>query len=80
MPDPTPDRWEYTFATWPEEQSPRWNAAVYKLWLDGCLNGFIAMEYTEREFNDFREELAKCGISLREISRRPILKEWETIL
>ena len=62
--------WEYCFAVWPDEESPRWNRAVYDLWENG-LNGFQEMHFTQRAFNDFREDLARCGISLREITRRP---------
>jgi hypothetical protein len=65
--------WEYCFATWPEETSPRWNRAAFKLW--DSLKGFMEMEFTERQFNDFREDLAKCGISLREITRRPHVRD-----
>lgn len=71
--------YEYEFATWPDEQSPRWNKAVYDLWRAGHFNGIIVMEFTERAFNDFREELAKCGLSLREIGRRPLVFA-ETVL
>lgn len=63
--------YEYEFAVWPDETSPRWNRAVYDVWRAGRLHGIIVMEFAEREFNDFREELAKCGLTLREIARRP---------
>lgn len=63
--------YEYEFAVWPDEQSPRWTPAVYSLWKAGRLHGIVVMEFTERDFNDFREDLAKCGLSLREIGRRP---------
>lgn len=62
-------RYAYCFSVWPEEQHPRWTPAVYALFRH--LTGRVEMEFDERGFNDFREELCKCGLSLREIERRP---------
>ncbi len=42
--------------------------------LYSMLSRRLVMEFTEREFNDFREELGKVGIALREIERAPHLE------
>lgn len=67
----TPDRvYSYSFAVWPDETSPRWNRAVFDLFRLMCTR-VGGWDMTEREFDDFREDLAKCGLTLREIERVP---------
>jgi hypothetical protein len=61
--------YEYSFSTWPDEECSRWNRATFALFK--MLTGRIVMEFTERAFNDFREDLAKVGLTLREIERVP---------
>ena len=60
---------DYSFSVWPDEESPRWNRAAFDLFR--MLTARVVMEFTERAFNDFREELAKVGLALREIERTP---------
>lgn len=64
-------RYDYSFSVWPDETSARLKdcRAIFDLFR--MLNGRIVMDFTEREFNDFREELAKVGFTLREIERQP---------
>lgn len=59
--------YDYCFTVWPDETSPRWNRAAFKLF--SALACRVALEFTEQEFNEFREELAKMGLTLREIER-----------
>lgn len=60
----------YTFSAWPDEFSPRMKAcpAVFKLFRQVMR---MEQQFTERKFNDFREQLAQVGITLREIERFP---------
>ncbi len=64
---------DYGFVAWPDEASPRIvaNKAVFNLFQ--IMMSRVVMEFTERDFNDFREELSKLGITLREIERSPHL-------
>jgi hypothetical protein len=64
---------DYCFSVWPDETSGRMvgNGAVFPLFR--AIRSRVVMEFTEREFNDFREELAKVGLTLREIERAPHL-------
>ncbi|MBX9581006.1 MAG: hypothetical protein K2X87_11915 [Gemmataceae bacterium] len=63
-------RYEYRFNVWPDEESPRWNTAAYDVFR--MLGGrVVALDFTEREFNDFREDLSRVGLTLREIERVP---------
>ena len=59
----------YSFSVWPEEQHPRWTRPVFDLFR--MMYTRTVEIFTEREFNDFREELAKCGLTLREVERSP---------
>jgi hypothetical protein len=43
--------------------------AVFKLF--ELIKSRVVMEFTERDFNNFREDLAKVGLTLREIERVP---------
>lgn len=63
-------RWDYSFSFWPEERSPRWNWAGYALFkLLG--QSRVVMDFTEKDFEEFRESLVKTGLTLREIERVP---------
>lgn len=66
--------YDYAFTVWPDETSPRMcsNKAVFRLFK--FLTSRCVMEFSERDFNDFREELAKVGLTLREIERAPHLE------
>lgn len=65
--------YDYSFSVWPDENSPRMrpNNAVFDLFRHMFARN--VMQFTEREFNDFRDELAKVGLTLREIERAPHL-------
>ena len=65
--------WTYTFSVWPSERDPRNKDALFSLFK--IMGSFVAMEFTEQAFDDFRQELAECGLSLREISRHPYMHE-----
>lgn len=65
--------YEYLFSAFPMAQHPRNTKAVFVLFQN--LTTMIVEEMTEREFNDFREELAKAGYELHEITRKPKLSE-----
>lgn len=64
-------KYDYTFAVWPDETNPRVRAYTAIFCLFRHMNTRSTMEFTEREFNDFREELFKVGLTLREIERVP---------
>ncbi len=66
--------YDYGFTVWPDEISPRMreNDSVRTLFHHMSMRQ--VMEFTERQFNDFREELAKVGLTLREIERVPHLE------
>lgn len=64
--------YEYSFSAWPDEECRRWNPATFSLFK--MLTRRTVMEFTERAFNDFREDLAKVGLALREIERVPHLE------
>lgn len=57
----------YSYAAHPDPRSPQWNRAAFELFRHAIIR--TEDQYTEREFNDFREELSKCGIELCEIER-----------
>ena len=65
---------DYSFCVWPDEASPRnrANSAIFALFHHMMMRQ--VMEFTELEFNDFREELSKVGLTLREIERVPHLE------
>jgi len=65
---------DYGFCVWPDETSPRMraNKAVFDLFRHMQMRQ--VMEFTERQFNDFREEISKVGLTLREIERVPHLE------
>lgn len=66
--------YDYGFSVWPDETSPRMRAsrAVFDLFRHIMTRS--VMPFTEREFNDFREEISKVGLTLREIERVPHLE------
>ena len=64
--------YDYAFTVWPDEESHRWNPSCYELFR--MLAGRVVLEFTERQFNDFREGVAKAGLTLREIERQPHLE------
>jgi hypothetical protein len=68
-------RYVYEFSAWPAERS--FNRAVYDLFRQ--MTTRIAMEFTEEEFDLFRDALNSNGITLREISRVPY-QEPEPVL
>lgn len=63
--------YEYTFSVWPDETSPRMRSCRQVFDLFRMMLSRVVMEFTEREFNDFREEISKVGLTLREIERIP---------
>jgi hypothetical protein len=63
-------QWEYEFSVWPAERG--FSRAVYKLF--EFLNTRVVMEFTENDFNLFRDALNNHGITLREIERRPYVR------
>ena len=60
-------KWIYEFSVWPAERG--FNKAIYELFRH--LSTRIAMEFTEEEFDLFRDALNGHGITLREIGRVP---------
>lgn len=64
--------YDYGFCVWPDEECRRWTKAAFELFR--MLNVRVTMEFTERSFSDFREELAKMGLALREVERVPHLE------
>ena len=62
---------DYGFSVWPDETSPRMRTSRAVFDLFGNLNARSLMQFTERAFNDFREDLAKVGLTVREIERAP---------
>ncbi len=59
--------YDYHFAVWPDEENPRWHKPIFDLFR--LLNTRCVMEFTEHDFNNFREDLFKLGFTLREIGR-----------
>lgn len=66
--------YDYGFSVWPDETSPRMRENVAVRALFHHMSMRQVMEFTERQFNDFREELVKVGLTLREIERAPHLE------
>lgn len=64
--------YDYCFCVWPDAASRRWNRSVFALF--EAMKFRIVLEFTERGFNDFREELSKVGLALCEIERSPHLE------
>lgn len=64
-------KWEYSFTAWPDETSPRNKQCPEMFQLFKLMANRIVLEFTEKEFNDFRENLSKVNITLREIERIP---------
>lgn len=64
-------KYEYTFSVWPDEESPRWRGKVAVFHLFNMLKQRITFEFTESQFREFRNELAMCGFTFREIERVP---------
>jgi hypothetical protein len=62
---------DYSFSVWPDEQNQRNNKAVFALF--EYLKTRIVMEFTEKQFNNFSEELSKVGLILHETERIPHL-------
>lgn len=69
--------WEYSFSVWIEEGHPRINRSVVQLL--SVMNYRIVMKFTPAEFREFRDEISKFGLSLREIERVPFTLP-ETVL
>lgn len=71
--------YDYGFTVWPDETSPRMkdNRSIFDLFRHMAMRQ--VMEFTELEFNDFREDLSKVGLTLREIERS-VHTEPETVL
>lgn len=63
--------YDYSFSVWPDEESPRMTAAPAVFTLFRVIQPRALMEFTERGFGDFREELARVGLTLREVERVP---------
>ena len=61
-------KYTYSFCVWPCED---WGftRAVYDVFR--MLNGRMALDFTEAEFETFRSSLGRSGFSLREIERVP---------
>jgi len=81
-PLPSTDRtvYSYSFQVWPDET--KWStkhggAALYDLFR--MLSSRIERQYNQQAFEQFRKDLAACGITLRDIERVPYHKP-ESIL
>lgn len=61
--------YDYSFCVWPDKMRRPWSQSVFILFEAMKLR--IVLEFTERGFNDFREELAKTGLMLCEVERVP---------
>ncbi len=57
----------YEFSVWPAERG--FSKEMYALF--DALNTRVVMEFTESEFEFFRESINQHGITLREIERVP---------
>lgn len=68
-------KWVYEFTVWPAEQG--FCKSVYDLF-DHMMTR-VQMEFTEEEFEFFRESINQHGLTLREIERVPFQKR-ETVL
>ncbi len=66
--------YDYSFAVRPDPTHPRMRPCRAAFDLFRFLDYRPMMEFTERAFNDFREELAKVGFELLEIERVPHLE------
>lgn len=69
--------WDYEFSVWPCEELARWNSSTYKLF--ALMASRTEFTFTEKEFADFREDLFKVGLDMREISRKRS-RDPETVL
>lgn len=65
--------YEYQFQVWPEERHPRFEQVSRSIYPLFDMFPMIYMNFKEKDFNEFREDLAKVGLSLREITRMPLL-------
>jgi len=66
--------YDYSFVLWIDE--PRFDGLPVRA-LCECLKMGMSrcqMEFTESQFNIFREQIGTCGFSLREIERTPHVK------
>ena len=63
----TSTKYVYEFSVWPAERG--FCKAIYVLF--EALSRRVAMEFTEEEFDLFRESINQHGITLREIERVP---------
>lgn len=62
-------KWVYSFSVWPDETNPKWNRAMFDLFR--MLTTRVELDMTEDDFDVFRADLSRVGITLREISRVP---------
>lgn len=63
----------YGFFVWPDETYFRMQRCPAVWTLFRQMNMRQEFDFTERDFNEFREQLAKIGLTLREITRVPML-------
>ena len=63
--------YEFTFSVWPDETSPRMRNCPSVFSLFKLMTNRVVMEFTDKGFADFREEIAKVGLTLREIEKIP---------
>lgn len=63
--------YEYSFSVWPDEESPRMRAKPEIFKLFRMMLSRVTMEFSEKEFNDFRERISEVNLTLREIERIP---------
>lgn len=65
--------YEYMFVVMPNNQNPRYKNCKALFQVFRLMSNRLCMEFTESEFNDFRDDLAKVGFELYEIERVPHL-------
>lgn len=61
-------RYIYSFSVWPDE-TKGFSRNTY--WLFDFLKQRVEMDFTEKGFEEFRADLDKDGLTLREIERTP---------
>lgn len=58
--------WDYEFSVWPHHNAEQ---ALFELFR--AMPGRVIMTLTEAAFSNFHEALARNGLTLREVERRP---------
>lgn len=68
-------KFDYSFCIWPNETQWFFKRSTFDLFK---LFPRVEMTFTEREFQAFTQDQSHCGLTLREIERRPH-HEWSTV-